>query len=473
MFHYQILVAVVQGSQSNGQLVLHDATGEIRFLLCTSYCDQHSITERQQWTIANVAKLFGQSVVIRRWYAVVERISDPKNYEKDVSDLLYILCSEEDMFATSITQKLPASSSGHKTVYISEIYKQPLMLKCDQSSPYLNFSLECCSHSNIQSVHSSKKLMGTTHFNCKGQQLSLYPLLHYNCVYEALSKETDTLTNVTFVEGTPGVLGDVLEVTDIVSGYKLCHDSNKIDIKIVNFTGVLLNRRFCCKQGVNIPVDFSDLPSVKEGKMVYIKELGCGPIPKETLAQHGINPVYSQVKVVMEIEGRCYPDTLLVYYDLTLTPEPLGLIPGALLLFTHFQLSCNYGRITCSSSALSKVEVLAIDHKLLCVKPGLSYAAGSGQERLHKSSTPSLFAVDGKEVTYKITAMYTSLLSFLVNKLLSGLLTHACVKLRVVIVTILWVRVQYKCSTCDKLIVNDNCAPYCSLQQPRFSAECK
>ena len=464
-----MLVAVVQGSDSTGYLILRDFTGEMKLLLCTSYCDEHSVTERQ-WTIANVAKLFGQSVVIRRWYAIVERVSGPNNYQKDISSIMYILCSEEDIIATSIPQRLPASSSGYNTIYISEIYKQPLMLKCDQSSTYLNFSLECCSHGNIQSVHSSKRSKGKTHYNFKGQQLSIYPLLHYNCVYEALSKQADILTNVTFVEGTPGVLGDVLEITDIVSNYKLCRDSNKIDVRIVNFTGVLLNRKFCRKQDLHIPGEFSDLPGVKAGKMVYIKELGCGPIPKETLAQYGINPVYSQVKVVMEIEGRCCPDTILVYYDLTLTPELIGLIPGALLMFTHFQLSCNYGRITCSSSALSKVEVLAIDYKLLCVKP---YRHGPGKEEIHKSSTPSLFAVDSKEVSYKITAMHTSLLSLLINKLLGGLLTHACVKLRVVIVTILWVRIQYKCSTCDKLVINDTCAPYCSLQQVKFSAECK
>ena len=458
-----MLVAVVQGSESTGHLVLCDATGEIKFLLCSSYCDQHHITEKQ-WTIGNVAKLFGQSVVISKWYVVVERISDPMN---EMSDSVYISCSEDDIFTTSIPPQLVTPSSSHKLVYISEVYKQPLMLKCDQSSTFLNFTLECFVHSNIQSLHRSERSTTKAHFNCKGQQLCLYPFLHYNCVYQVL-KEANLLANAVFVEGTPRVQGDVFEVTDLVSSYKLCHDLEKMDIRIVNFTGVLLNRKFCRKQNLEIPVELSELPGIKEGKMVYIKELGSGPIPKETLTQCGINPIYSQVNVVMEIEGRCLPDTLLVYYDLTLMPEPVGLIPGVLLLFTHFQLTCNYGRITCSSSALSKVGVLAVDHKLPHTNPRLS-----DTELLHKSNTPSLFMTDSSSASFKINAMHTSLLSILINKLLGGLLTHACVKLQCVIVTILWVRIQYKCSTCDKLIINDSCAPYCALQQPRFSAECK
>ena len=467
-----MLVAVVQGSESTGRLVLRDTTGEINLLLCTSYCNEHFITEKQ-WAITNVAKLFGQSVVIRKWYVVVERISDPKKHRSDVSDSMYVVCSEEDVFTTSIPQKFPASSnSAYKSMYISEIYKQPLMLRCDQSSISLNFTLECSVHSNIQSLHAAKKSTNKTYFNCK---LCLYPFLQYNCVYEAVSKETDFLPNATFVEGAPGVHGDISEVTDLVSDYKLSHGLlDKMNVRIVNFMGVLLIRKFCLKQDLdNIPAEYSDLPGIKEGELVYIKELGCGPISKKTLTRYGINPIYSQVKVVLEIEGRYFPDTLLVYYDLTLTPEPVGLIPGALLLFTHFQLTCNYGRLSCSSSALSKVEVLAVEYWLPHPKPGLSYTSGSSKEQLHKSSTASLFVADGNDVSFKVTAMHTSLLSMLINKLLGGLLTHACVKLRCVIVMILWVRVQYKCLTCDKLVIDESCAPYCSLQRPKFFAECK
>ena len=465
-FVIKMLVAVVQGSESTGRLVLRDATGEINLLLCTSYCNEHSITEKQ-WIITDVPKLFGQSVIIRKWYVVVERISDPRKCWSYVSDSMYIVCSEEDMFATSIPQKLPAASGSYKLVYITEIYKQPLMLRCDQSTVSLNFTLECCVHGSIQSLRASKKSTDKTYFNCK---LCLYPSLHYNCVYEALSKETDLLANAAFVEGTPRVDGDISEITDLVSSYKLSHTSEKIDVRIVNFMGVLINRKFCLKQGLDIPVEHSDLSETKEGKLVYIKELGCGPISKKALTKYGINPIYSQVKVVLEIEGRCFPDTLLVYYDLTLTPEPVGLIPGALLLFTHFQLICNYGRLSCSSSALSKVEVLAVEYMVPHPKSGSSYVTGSSKEQ---RSTASLFVTDGNDISFKVTAMHTSLLGVLINELLGGLLTHACVKLRCVIVTILWVRIQYKCLTCDKLVINETCAPYCSLQHPKFSAECK
>ena len=462
-----MLVAVVQGSESTGRLVLRDATGEIDLLLCSSYCNEHSVTEKQ-WTITNIPKLFGMSVIIRRWYVVIERIADPKS---NVSDSIYVVCSEEDVFATSIPWKLSTSSSSYESVYISEVSKQPLMLRCDQSSVSLNFTLECCVHDN-QSLHASKSA-NKTHFNCRGQQLRLYPFFHYNCTYETLSKETDLLRSAVFVGGSPGVDGDILEVTDLVSSYKLCLDSEKIDARIVNFTGVLINRKFCRKQDLDIPVEHSGLPGIKEGTMVYIKELGCGPISKKALTRYGINPIYNQVKVVLEIEGRCFPDTLLVYYDLTLTPEPVGLIPGALLLFTHFQLTCNYGRLSCSSSALSKLEVLAVEYKVPHPKPGLSYTTGSSKEQLHKSSTASLFVTDSNDVSFKVTTMHTNLLSILTNKLLGGLLTHACVKLRCVIVMILWVRIQYKCVTCDKLVIDETCAPYCSLQQPKFYAECK
>ena len=462
-----MLVAVVHGSESTGRLVLQDATGEIDLLLCTSYCNEHSVTEKQ-WTITNVPKLFGMSVIIRKWYVVVERITDPKN---NVSDSIYVVCSEEDMFTTSIPRKSSTSSSSYESAYISEIYKQPLILRCDQSSVSLNFTLECCVHDN-QSLHASKSA-NKTYLNCRGQQLCLYPFLHYSCTYETLSKESDLLRNATYVGGSPGVNGDILEVTDLVSSYKLCHDVEKFEVRIVNFMGVLINRKFCLKQNLDIPAEHSGLPGIKEGTKVYIKELGCGPILKESLTGYGINPIYSQVKVVLEIEGRCFPDTLLIYYDLTLTPEPVGLIPGTLLLFTHFQLTCNYGRLSCSSSALSKVEVLAVEYKVPHPNPGLSYTTGFSKEQLHKSSTASLFVTHSNDVSLKVTAMHTSLLSMLTNKLLGRLLTHACVKLRCVIVTILWVRIQYKCVTCDKLVIDETCAPYCSLQQPKFSAECK
>ena len=463
-----MLVGVVQGSGSTGQLILQDSTGEINVLLCTSYCDEHSITEKK-WTIANIAKLFRQSVIIRKWYVVIERISNSKKSLSDVSDSLYIVCCEEDVFVASIPQKLLPSSSSHKLVYISEIYKQPLMLRCDRSSTSLNYTIECSVHSSIQSLHASKKLANKAHFNCKGNQLCLYPFLQYNCVYETLSKETVLLTNISFVEGDPKVHGDIAEVTDLVSSYNLRVNSEKMNIRIVNFTGVLINRKFCCKQDLHIPAKYSDLPGIKEGQLVCINELGCGPISKDTLSHQGINPIYSQVKVVLEIEGRCFPDTLLVYYDLTLIPQPVGLIPGALLLFTHFQLTCNYGRISCSSSALSKVQVLSIDYKLPHLKPG----SNSEKEQAHKSGTASLFITDGNDVSFKVTAMHTSLLSVLINKLLGGILTHACVKLRCVIITILWVRIQYKCLTCDKLIISNKCETYCSLQQPKFLADCK
>ena len=461
----KMLVGVVHGSGSSGQLILRDATGEINLLLCTSYCDEHSITEKQ-WPIANVAKLFGQSVIIRKWYVVIERISDPKKCWSDVSDSMYIVCCEEDVFVASISQKLLPSSSSYKLVYISEIYKQPLMLRCDQSSTSLNFTLECSVHNSIQSLHASKRSASKAHFNCKGNQLCLYPFLQYNCVYEALSKETVLLTNVAFVECDPKVHGDIAEVTDLVTSYNLRLDSEKMNVRIVNFMGVLINRKFCRKQDQHLPAKYSDLPGIKEGKLVYINELGCGPISKDTLSHQGINPIYSQVKVVLEIEGRCFPDTLLVYYDLTLTPQPVGLIPGALLLFTHFQLTYNYGRISCHSSALSEVQVLSVDYKLPHPKPGSS----SDKEQVYKSG---LFMTDGNDVSFKVTAMDTSLLSVLINELLGSVLTHACVKLRCVIITILWVRIQYKCLTCDRLLISNKCAPYCSLQQPRFSADCK
>jgi len=462
-----MLVAIVEGSETTGQLVLRDATGEIRLLLCMSYCDKHFIAEKQ-WTITNVAKLLGQSVIVRKWFVVIEKVTSHKQCWHDIPKSMYVVCSKEDIFATSIQRNLqpPSSSSSYKSICISALDKQPLILKCDKSSTCLNFKLECSIHDSIQSLHTSKRSTDKKYFNCKGQQLRLYPFLHYNCVYQALSRETDFLADVAFVEGTPKVFGDVLEVTDLVSSYKLCHDLEKMNVRIVNFTGVLLNRKFCLKQDLHIPAEFSDLPEIKEGKMVYVRELGCGPISKEVLTRSGINPIYSQVKVVMEIEGRCFPDTILVYCDLTLTPELVGLLPGTLLLFTHFQLTCNYGRLSCSSSALSKIEVLAVDYTML-------HTDGSSKEQLHRSNKASLYMVDHNKVSFKITAMHTSLLGMLINKLLGGVLTYACVKLRCVVVTVLWVRIQYKCSTCDKLIISDSCAPYCSLQQPRFSAECK
>ena len=69
---------------------------------------------------------------------------------------------------------------------------------------------------------------------------------------------------------------------------------------------------------------------------MYMRELGCGPVTTDHLKSLNINPTYSRVKLVMEVEGRRIPDTILVYCNLTLTPEPVGLIPGAVLWFTHF-----------------------------------------------------------------------------------------------------------------------------------------
>ena len=100
------------------------------------------------------------------------------------------------------------------------------------------------------------------------------------------------------------------------------------------------------------------------------------------------------------------------------------------------------------------------------------YSAFSLSYLLLVKTLNSLY-VSSDKVSLKVMMMPTTLLGMLSSKLLDGILTHGCVKLRCVIVTILWVRIQYKCATCDKLVVGEKCAPFCSLQQPKFSVECK
>ena len=451
-FSLQILTGLVQGS-STGRLVLKDTSGEVQLLVCSSY-DEHCITE-QQPSIPNIAKLYGQSIVLKKWLIVVEKTAGTLQCWD--SSTVYVLCSEEDVFATDISQKPLLESSTQKSFYISDLYKQPLMLRCEEMSVNLSYTIE----SGKASILPANK----NYFHLSRRHLCFYPLLHFGCTYQVVGTQNEVasnITNVVFLEGSPAVNGDVLEVTDIVSNYKLTLEYESINIKVVNFTGILIKRKFCFKQDLTVPEQYSNLPEIKEGKLVYIRELGCGPVTADHLKSLNINPAYSRVKLVMEVEGRCIPDTMLVYYDLTLTPEPVGLIPGAVLLFTHFQMTYNYGRLTCSSSALSKVEVLAVDSsKIQCIVPKLSAV-----------SKDSLY-VSSDKIPLKVMMMPTSLLGMLSSKLLDGILTHGCVKLRCVIVTILWVRIQYKCATCDKLVVGAKCAPFCSLQQPKFSVECK
>ena len=453
------MAGLVQGS-GTGQLVLKDTSGEVQLLICSSYYDEHSVTE-QQSSIPSIAKLFGQSIVLKKWFIVVEKTTGTLQcWDKST---VYILCSEVDVFATDISQTPLLESSNRKLFNIFDLYKQPLMLRCEETSVDLSYTIECAS---TEPGKASTLPMSKKYCHLTRRHLCFYPLLHFGCTYQAVGTQNEIaneITNAVLIEGTPSVNGDVLEVTDVMSNYKLTLESESINIKVVNFTGILIKRKFCFKQDFTIPEQYSNSSEIKEGKLVYIRELGCGPVTADHLKSLNINPAYTRVKLVMEIEGRCIPDTVLVYYDLTLTPEPVGLIPGAVLLFTHFQMTYNYGRLTCSSSALSKVEVLAVDSSKI-------------QNTIPKLSTickqSSLYIASDK-VPLKVMTMPTSLLGMLSNKLVNGLLTHGCVKLRCVIVTTLWMRIQYKCATCDKLVIGERCAPFCSLQQPKFSAECK
>jgi len=446
----------VQGS-STGQLVLKDTSGEVQLVICSSYYDDHCMAERRP-SIPQIAKMFGQSVVLKKWFIIIEKTTG--TFQCWDRCTIYVLCSEADIFATDVSQMSLLEGSNRKPFFISNLYKQPVMLKCeDTKSVILKYTIECISTGKAKaSIPPGNK----KYFNLSRRHLCFYPLLHFGCKYQAVG-DRDVINNAIFVEGTPDVNGDVLEVTDIVSNYKLTHESESINIKVVNFTGILIKRKFCYKQDFTVPEQYSNLTEIKEGKVVYIRELGCGPVTATHLKSFDINPVYSRVKLVMEVEGRCIPDTILVYYDLTLTPEPAGLIPGAVLLFTHFQITYNYGRLTCSSSALSKVEVLSVDPTKI----------QNTTSKISGVSKDSSLYIPSDKLPLKVLMMPTSLLGMLSSKLLDGLLTHGCVKLRCVIVTILWMRIQYKCATCDKLIVSEKCAPFCSLQQPKFSAECK
>ena len=59
-------------------------------------------------------------------------------------------------------------------------------------------------------------------------------------MYQAVGMQNEVAsdkTNVTYLEGTPAVNGDVLEVTDIVSSYKLTLENEALILRLLILQG--------------------------------------------------------------------------------------------------------------------------------------------------------------------------------------------------------------------------------------------
>lgn len=146
--------------------------------------------------------------------------------------------------------------------------------------------------------------------------------------------------------------------------------------------------------------------------------------------------------LAIEVRSISTPDTITVYIYLNNTPLPIGLLPGAQVMFYNFMLKCSRSNNPyCVHCASSSIEILQLPHQS-CKDP-----------ILNTSSLP------------------VTLISNLLHKLTSGQLSRNIVCVRGSIVSIQYLKIQFLCLTCGSTIIDHHCHISCGYQHSTLKAE--
>ena len=148
--------------------------------------------------------------------------------------------------------------------------------------------------------------------------------------------------------------------------------------------------------------------------------------------------------LAIEVRSISTPDTITVYIYLNNTPLPIGLLPGAQVMFYNVMLKCSRSNNPyCVYCASSSIEILQLPHQS-CKDPILN-----------------------------TSCLPVTLISNLLHKLTSGQLSHNVVCVRGTIVSIQYLKIQFLCLTCGATIIDHHCHISCGYQHSTLKAEAR
>ena len=168
------------------------------------------------------------------------------------------------------------------------------------------------------------------------------------------------------------------------------------------------------------------------------------------------SPSLSPYTDAVQVRSVAYPDTITVYFDLKQQPVPVGLIPGAKVVFYKFEFkqtqSGNCYVHQCSSSSLQLLSFPSSSSSTIM--------GGHGEREDHVVSPEML-------------RLPVTCFNMLISKLMSGKLSRRIVAVRAVLRSVQQASLMLACQTCAQPVVDGACAPYCTMNRHALKQEAR
>lgn len=163
--------------------------------------------------------------------------------------------------------------------------------------------------------------------------------------------------------------------------------------------------------------------------------------------------------MVFTLKSLTHPDSIMVYFKHKgkVCLPTLGLVPGCIATFNSFSPNISKSsNVYFTNSASSSITVNSLDD-----------IEAFKEEKANESLMPSLQSI----ITLDMLKLPTSYISHLGQALISGGLTRRVVCLRVRVVSVQRLSLQYKCHGCQYVILNGQCMVACLQKRPYLLAE--